>query len=145
MGDIPTVICSILTPSSRCAFAASSASLPSRTFLPHKVFMKVVRPVLTQYVFICYRPSEHIPVPDAPQTIKQNCMPFLTFFFLRIYKAEVSDKYMASSDRRIIPTMLLAFAEAGQGLYVLLSLGEKGSVIAYCAHCRGHDDSDSVS
>ena len=27
---------------------------------------------------------DHIPVPEAPQTIKQNWIPFLTFFFLRI-------------------------------------------------------------
>ena len=26
----------------------------------------------------------NIPVPEAPQTIKQNWIPFLTFFFLRI-------------------------------------------------------------
>lgn len=25
-----------------------------------------------------------VPVPDAPQTIRQNWIPFLTFFFLRI-------------------------------------------------------------
>jgi hypothetical protein len=25
-----------------------------------------------------------VPVPEAPHTIKQNWMPFLTFFFLRI-------------------------------------------------------------
>ena len=27
---------------------------------------------------------QYLPVPEAPQTIKQNWIPFLTFFFLRI-------------------------------------------------------------
>jgi hypothetical protein len=26
----------------------------------------------------------HVPVPEAPHTIKQNWIPFLTFFFLRV-------------------------------------------------------------
>lgn len=28
--------------------------------------------------------DSNVPVPDAPQTIKQNWIPFFTFFFLRI-------------------------------------------------------------
>jgi len=28
--------------------------------------------------------ARHVPVPEAPQTIRQNWMPFLTFFFLRV-------------------------------------------------------------
>lgn len=42
---IPTVAGFIRTPSSMCAFAASSASKPDRTFLPQSVFTKVVRPM----------------------------------------------------------------------------------------------------
>jgi len=38
------VIGLILTPSSRWAFVASSASFPWRTFFPHRVLTKVVRP-----------------------------------------------------------------------------------------------------
>jgi hypothetical protein len=30
------------------------------------------------------RRGDDLPVPDAPHTIKQNWIPFLTFFFLRI-------------------------------------------------------------
>jgi hypothetical protein len=40
----PTVTGLIRTPSSRCALAASSASLACRTFLPHRVLTNVVRP-----------------------------------------------------------------------------------------------------
>lgn len=40
----PTVIGLILTPSSRCAFVASSASFAWRTFFPQRVLTKVVRP-----------------------------------------------------------------------------------------------------
>jgi hypothetical protein len=57
----------ILTPSSTCATVGSSDSLCSRTFLPQRVLTKVVRPV-----------------PEAPHTIRQNWIPFLTFFFLRV-------------------------------------------------------------
>ena len=46
--DSPTVIGLILTPSSKCAFVGSSSSLPCRTFLPHSVLTKVVRPRLCQ-------------------------------------------------------------------------------------------------
>jgi hypothetical protein len=60
----------ILTPSSTCATVGSSDSLCSRTFLPQRVLTKVVRPV-----------------PEAPQTIRQNWIPFLTFFFLRVLRA----------------------------------------------------------
>lgn len=65
--DIPTVMGLILTPSSRCAEDGSSDSLCVRTCWPQRVFTKVVRPV-----------------PEAPQTIRQNWIPFLTFFFLRV-------------------------------------------------------------
>jgi hypothetical protein len=41
---VPTVMGSILTPSSMCAEFGSSASLCSRTLLPQSVFTKVVRP-----------------------------------------------------------------------------------------------------
>lgn len=57
----------ILTPSSAWATVGSSDSLCSRTFLPHRVLTKVV-----------------LPVPEAPHTIRQNWIPFLTFFFLRV-------------------------------------------------------------
>jgi hypothetical protein len=30
------------------------------------------------------RRSVDVPVPEAPQTIRQNWIPFLTFFFLRV-------------------------------------------------------------
>lgn len=63
----PTVIGLILTPSSICALSGSSESLLCSTRFPHRVLTKVVRPV-----------------PDAPHTIKQNWIPFLTFFFRRI-------------------------------------------------------------
>jgi hypothetical protein len=84
-GCAPTVMGLIRTPSSIWAFVASSASFPWRTFFPHKVFTNVVRPEI-----MCQLPSRFpstrsdIPVPEAPQTIKQNWIPFLTFFFLRI-------------------------------------------------------------
>jgi hypothetical protein len=71
--------------------AASSASLPWRTFFPQRVFTKVVRPrsrvkncqpkVRKKCVFLF---QLDIPVPLAPQTMRQNWMPFLTFFFRRI-------------------------------------------------------------
>jgi hypothetical protein len=57
----------ILTPSSTWAAVGSSDSLCSSTCLPQSVLTKVVRPV-----------------PEAPHTIKQNWIPFLTFFFLRV-------------------------------------------------------------
>ena len=44
-------------------------SMCSRTCLPQRVLTNVVRPV-----------------PEAPQTIRQNWMPFLTFFFLRVLR-----------------------------------------------------------
>ena len=47
--NAPTVIGLILTPSSRCAFVASSASLPWSTFLPQRVFTNVVRPYWTSH------------------------------------------------------------------------------------------------
>ena len=65
--DGPTVTGEILTPSSTCAVLGSSVSMCSRTCLPQRVLTNVVRPV-----------------PEAPQTIRQNWMPFLTFFFLRV-------------------------------------------------------------
>lgn len=46
LSHIPTVTGLILTPSSRCALAASSASLGWRTRFPHRVLTKVVRPVV---------------------------------------------------------------------------------------------------
>jgi hypothetical protein len=64
---VPTVMGWILTPSSTCATVGSSDSLCSRTFLPQRVLTNVVRPV-----------------PEAPHTIRQNWIPFLTFFFLRV-------------------------------------------------------------
>lgn len=30
--------------------------------------------------------ARYAPVPEAPQTIRQNWMPFLTFFFLRVLR-----------------------------------------------------------
>jgi hypothetical protein len=41
---VPTVMGLIRTPSSTCAFSASSTSLLCRTCLPQSVFTKVVRP-----------------------------------------------------------------------------------------------------
>jgi hypothetical protein len=78
----------IRTPSSRCALAASSASLACRTFLPHKVFTNVVRPGKKKQMsglhLVPLEGWESLPVPLAPQTIKLNCIPFFTFFFRRI-------------------------------------------------------------
>ena len=42
--NLPTLTGWILTPSSTCAVSGSSDSLCSRTFLPQRVFTKVVRP-----------------------------------------------------------------------------------------------------
>lgn len=74
------------TPSSRWALAASSASFACRTRFPHSVFTKVVRPVKVrdQWMFRPCSMRNVTPVPLAPQTIRQNWIPFLTFFFRRI-------------------------------------------------------------
>lgn len=66
-GNAPTVMGLILTPSSTWAVVGSSTSLCPSTCWPQSVLTKVVRPV-----------------PEAPQTIRQNWIPFLTFFFLRV-------------------------------------------------------------
>jgi len=58
-----TVMGLMRTPSSSCAVVGSSESRCSMTDRPHSVLTKVVRPV-----------------PEAPQTIKQNWIPFFTFF-----------------------------------------------------------------
>ena len=82
----------IRTPSSRWAFVASSASFPASTFFPHRVFTNVVRPgAISQLSRKVSQVSSDIPVPEAPQTIKQNWIPFLTFFFLRILICEEAD------------------------------------------------------
>src|SRR5579862_2353936 len=73
--NLPTVIGLILTPSSRCAFVASSASLPWRTFFPQRVLTNVVRPG-RQAVSVFHLERNQvelsIPVPEAPQTMRQN-------------------------------------------------------------------------
>ena len=82
----------ILTPSSTWAPDGSSDSLWGSTLLPQRVLTKVVRPGEGA---VSYGPSMEgdvevgrrgmdVPVPDAPHTIKQNWIPFLTFFFRRI-------------------------------------------------------------
>ena len=72
--DGPTVTGEILTPSSTCAVLGSSVSMCSRTCLPQRVLTNVVRPV-----------------PEAPQTIRQNWIPFLTFFLRRSLMAGEDD------------------------------------------------------
>ena len=51
-----------------------------------------------------------IPVPEAPQTIKQNWIPFLTFFFLRILICKSYGQYWhinMSMCKRSNPSMVL--------------------------------------
>lgn len=87
--DAPTVMGLIRTPSSTWAFSASSASLLCRTCLPQSVLTKVVRP--GGRVRNCSlqstigRGRTTIPVPEAPQTIKQNWMPFFICFLRRTF------------------------------------------------------------
>jgi hypothetical protein len=73
---VPTVMGWILTPSSKCAVVGSSESLCGRTFLPQRVLTKVVRPatVMVSRARSVGGSSQgaNSPVPDAPQTIKQN-------------------------------------------------------------------------
>lgn len=61
------------------------------------------------------RVGSYIPVPDAPQTIKQNWIPFLTFFFLRILICRsTGQRAVASGSRAGCGARLLA-VETGQG------------------------------
>ena len=57
----PTVIGLILTPSSRCAFEASSASFPCKTRFPHNVLTNVVRPYSSALAYWSWslRPAEY--------------------------------------------------------------------------------------
>ena len=85
-----------MTPSSTWAAFGSSDSLWGRTVLPQRVFTNVVLPIggrfPRQVIVGCGLTRKarlggdevDIPVPEAPQTIKQNWIPFLTFFFRRI-------------------------------------------------------------
>ena len=144
MKHAPTVIGLILTPSSRCAFVASSASLPWSTFLPQRVFTNVVRPI-GQVISFCYcresQISVSLPVPEAPQTIRQNWIPFLTFFFRRILICNIQ-----GSVKRYAHTMLMWRFNRGMVLPRNAGLeAAKGAVssstkrITYCAQWRRHD------
>ena len=145
-GCAPTVMGLIRTPSSIWAFVASSASFPWRTFFPHKVFTNVVRPEI-----MCQLPSRfpstgsHIPVPEAPQTIKQNWIPFLTFFFLRILICKSYGQYRhinMSMCKISNPSMVLpgnAGSESSKGVD---DDRPKGST--YCAQRRRHDGNDCL-
>ena len=72
----------ILTPSSTWALLASSESLWVSTLLPQSVLTKVVRPIqvvsqgrevmVDRDVGVARSREGHVPVPEAPQTIKQN-------------------------------------------------------------------------
>jgi hypothetical protein len=95
----------ILTPSSTCAFSASSASLLCRTCFPQRVLTKVVRPAMMMLLLAYKVPgrggrglssvgssrlggSNNLPVPEAPQTIRQNWMPFFICFLRRTFESE---------------------------------------------------------
>lgn len=55
--------------------------------MPQSVFTNVVRPgdgVISIDRNEGFGYHESAPVPEAPQTIRQNWIPFLTFFFLRV-------------------------------------------------------------
>jgi hypothetical protein len=64
----------------------------------------------------------NIPVPEAPQTIKQNWMPFLTFFFRRILICKSYGQYRhinMSMCKRSNPSMVLpgnAGSESSKGV-----------------------------
>lgn len=86
--DIPTVTGLILTPSSGAASLTSSLSLCLRTSLPQSVLTNVVRPNQSckllvrigaldcahwrRIMLVLGRWVGNVPVPEAPQTIRQN-------------------------------------------------------------------------